>query len=81
MLRNCEAKISALRSDELSGQKIYKLVSVREMASVYNFSPRKIEAIISKGVAHPDEDAPEVAEETRYWVLVQQQRTDSSTVR
>ena len=28
-----------------------------------------------------DEDAPEVAEETRFWVLVGQEKTDTSTVR
>ena len=79
--RTCEARISAEREDMQAGKKTYKLVAVKDMSRIYGFSPKKIQSIISRGTPIPDEDAPEVAEECRYWVLVDQERQDTSTTR
>ena len=65
----------------MSGSKRYALVSVKDMTRVHNFSERKVAAIIARGGGIPDEDAPDVPEETRFWVLIEQQKVDSSTVR
>ena len=64
-----------------AGRKTYKLVAVKDMARVYGFGEKKIQSIISKYTPIPDEDAPDVAEECRYWVLVDQERLDTSTTR
>ena len=80
-LRQCEARILALRSDQVEGRKTYKLVSVKDMSRVYGFGERKIASIIARGNGVPDEDTPEIAEETRYWILVGQEKVDTSTVR
>ena len=79
--RQCEAKILASREDSVSGSKRYSLVSVKDMTRVHNFSERKVAAIIARGGGIPDEDAPDVPEETRFWVLTEQNKVDSSTVR
>ena len=79
--RQCEAMLSAECTDELNSKKVYRLVSVREMASKYGFSRRKIETIIARNMGFPDEMCPEIAEETRYWCLIEQERTDASAMK
>ena len=81
MPRQCEAKIVCSRDDALAARKVYKLVAVKDMASKHGFSAKKIETIISRGNPIPDEDAPDVPEETRYWCLIDQEKTDTSTLR
>ena len=71
----------AEREDQLVGRKTYKLVAVKDMASKYGVSEPKIQNIIAKGKPVPDEDCPDCAAETRYWVLVDQERVDTSTTR
>ena len=80
-IRSCEARIQAQREDQVQGKKTYKLIAVKDMSRVYGFSPQKVAAIIAKGNPVPDEDCPEVAAETRYWCLVDQERTDTATTR
>ena len=77
--RSCEARVVAERQDKLEGTKVYQLVSVRDMSRVHGWSEKKIQSIIARNTAVPDEDCPDIPEEARYWCLVEQKRTDTST--
>ena len=71
----------AERDDTIVGQKRYSLVSVKDMTRVHGFSERKVASIIARGGGIPDEDAPDVPEETRFWCLLAQEKTDTASVR
>ncbi|CAJ1342988.1 unnamed protein product, partial [Effrenium voratum] len=78
----CEGKLEASKTQELEGKKRYALVPVKDMKNApWNFSQRKIAAIISKGGGIEDEDCPGVLEETRFWVLAEHTRTDTVAVK
>ena len=68
-----------MREDSMQARKVYKLIAIKDMKTTYGFSERKISNIIARGGGIPDEDAPDVVEETRYWCLIEQERTDTST--
>ncbi|CAE7285440.1 unnamed protein product [Symbiodinium sp. CCMP2592] len=81
-LQACESHIEAARTNLFRGRSIKKLVPIKDMsAPPYSFSAAKISHIIATHQGHPDPDAPEVLEETRYWITVEESREDQLEVR
>lgn len=80
-LQACESSIHAARTAKKKNKLRQQLVAVKDMTkSPYNFSAKKVDAIVARGGGVPDRDAPLVLEETKFWVTVEESRENTEGV-
>ncbi|CAE7574564.1 unnamed protein product [Symbiodinium sp. CCMP2592] len=71
-VKACESQIQMSKKQTLEGRTSMRLIAVKDM--------QKIDCIVSRGGGVPDRDAPSVLEETKFWCVVEESRTDVSSI-